>query len=305
MSFGAQNCTNAPPAAATDAGVAGAGVSQISDHMCRHLTDFDIQTLLAFIIAAGISILLSAIIILHENRNGTHPAKIPRKLLQSFSDQQILYGIGIQSVALAKMHTMVPYHFFIVWMMSLLATATQMSTLLALVNDFKRDWVLRWIRQFFMFVNLALSCVFGAFVLVATLKNMAPTLPVACVWELDQEGTASNAGLSIAGTIAVIVGNCLVFALGTWYLHSKGRKRIKVAQLAGLVILIAIAVGATVRAVSLSQAFGNPSPTMLEGRSEAEWSFGQLLPLLMLLLPLLSAVEIIRGTVTISCSEYT
>ena len=79
------------------------------------------------------------------------------------------------------MHTMVPYHFFIVWMLSLLSTATSLSTLLALVNDFKRDWILRWIRQFFMFVNLVLSCVFGVFVLMATLKNMPPTVPVACV----------------------------------------------------------------------------------------------------------------------------
>jgi hypothetical protein len=190
---------------------------------------------------------------------------------------------------------MVPYHFFLIWMLSLLSTATNLSTLLALVNDFKRDWVLRWIRQFLMFVSMVLNCVFGVFVLLATLKNMAPTVPVACVWELDSDGAPGNAGLSIAGTIAVIVGNCLVFALGTWYLHTKGRKRIKVAQLIGLVIMVAIAVGATIRAASLSQAFGNPSPTVLEGRSEGEWSFGQLLPLVMLLLPLLSAVEIVRG----------
>lgn len=180
--------------------------------------------------------------------------------------------------------------------MSLLATATQMSTLLALVNDFKRDWVLRWIRQVLMFVNLVLSCVFGAFVLVATLKNMAPTVPVACVWVLEQEGSAGNAGLSIAGTIAVIAGHVFVFGLGTWYLHNnKGHRRVKFAQIGGLVIMIAIAVGATIRAVTISQAFGDPAPTVLEGRSESEWSFGQLLPLLMLLLPLLSGVEIVRG----------
>ncbi|KIW04950.1 uncharacterized protein PV09_04115 [Verruconis gallopava] len=278
MAFGSQNCSSPPGVASTDAGVAGAG------------------TLLSFIIAAGLAILISGIIILHEARKGTSEAKILRKMLQSFSDQQILYGIGIQSVGLAKMESMVPYHFFIIWMLSLLSTATHLSTLLALVNDFKRDWVLRWIRQFLMFVNLVLSCVFGIFVLMVTLKNMNPTLPVACVWELETKGAPSNAALSIAGTIAVIVGNAVVFILGVWYLHSRKKGRwVKTAQIVGLVLMIAIAVGATVRVISISQAFGDPSPTVLAGTSEADWSFGQLLPLLLLLLPLLSAIEIIRG----------
>jgi hypothetical protein len=131
---------------------------------------------------------------------------------------------------------------------------------------------------------------------MVTLKNMSPTLAVACVWELDSKGSPSSIGLSIAGTIVVLVGNCLVFILGVWYLHSKKKGRwIKTAQIVGLVILIAIAVGAAVRVIILSQAFGDPSPTKLVGSSEADWSFGQLLPLLLLLLPLLSAVEIIRG----------
>lgn len=44
------------------------------------------------------------------------------------------------------MKTMVPYHFFIIWLLSLLSTATNLATLLALVNDFRRDWVIRSIR---------------------------------------------------------------------------------------------------------------------------------------------------------------
>lgn len=71
------------------------------------------------------------------------PKVIARKLLNSFSDQQIVEGIGIQAVGLAKMNSMVPYHFFVVWMLSLLSTATHLATLLTLVQDYKRDWVLR------------------------------------------------------------------------------------------------------------------------------------------------------------------
>jgi hypothetical protein len=62
----------------------------------------------------------------------------------------------------------------------------------------------------------------------------------------------------------------------------------------GLLVLIAIGAGAAIRVILLSQAFGSPS-VKLADIGEKDWSFGQLLPLLLLLLPLVSAVEIIRG----------
>lgn len=278
--FGSQNCTNAPSETSTDAGVAGAGV------------------LLSFIITASLSLVISVIIVLYEIRWRSE-VKVIRKLLLSFSDQQIITGIGIQSVGLAKMETMVPYHFFIIWMLSLLSTATHISTLLALVNDFKRDWVLRWLRQFLMFINLVLSCVSGIFVLMSVMKDMVPTLPIACVWELPSHGAPSNAGISIAGTIAVIAGQCIFFGVGVWYLHIKARRWIKIIQMTGLLVLVAIGVGAAIRVILLSQAFGTPSVS-LNDTAEKDWSFGQLLPLLLLLLPLLSTIEIIRREIKVA-----
>jgi hypothetical protein len=236
---------------------------------------------------------MSSVIILREARNQTD-AKVIRKLLLSFSDQQVITGIGIQSIGLAKMQSMVPYHFFITWMLSLLSTATHIGTLLALYKDFKRDWVLRWLRQFFMFVNLALSCVFGIFVLESVMKDLQPTLPIACVWQVAPHSAASNAAISIAGTIAVIVGNCLFFAVGVWYLHIKQRKWVKLVQVVGLLVLVAIGAGAAIRVILLSQAFGSPSVPLADS-GEKDWSFGQLLPLLLLLLPFVSAIEIFRG----------
>ncbi|PBP26327.1 hypothetical protein BUE80_DR002575 [Diplocarpon rosae] len=273
------NCSDVPATTATDAGVAGAGV------------------LLSFIITAGLSLVLSLIIILYEVRRSSE-SKVLRKLLLSLSDQQVITGIGIQSVALAKMHTMVPYHFFIVWMLSLLSTATHVGTLLALVNDFKRDWVLRWLRQFFMFVNLVLSIVSGIFILMSVMRDVEPTLPIACVWEVGSRGTPSNAGTSIAGTVVVMAGQVIFFLLGVWYLHVKNRRWVRGVQVVGLIVLAAIGAGAAVRVILLSQAFGRPS-VKLEGTAEKDWSFGQLLPLLMLLLPLVSTVEILRGEMRI------
>lgn len=253
----------------------------------------DVQVLLSFIVTAGISLIMSAIIILHELRKSE--AIVIRKLLLSLSDQQVITGIGIQCVGLAKMKTMVSYHFFIVWMLSLLSTATHIGTLLALVRDFKRDWVLRWLRQFFMLVNLILSCISGVFVLMAVMKDLKPTLPIACVWQVSSNGSPPNAGLSVAGTIAVIAGQCMSFAVGVWYLHVKERKWTTLIQTVGLLVLVVIGAGAAVRVILLSQAFGTP-PLPLADSGEKDWSFGQLLPLLLLLLPLVSAIEIMRGT---------
>jgi hypothetical protein len=272
------NCSDVPDSTPTDAGVAGAG------------------TLLSFIITNFLSFLLSGAIILLGLRKSTS-APISRKLLQGFSDQQILTGIGIQSVGLAKMKTMVPYHFFIIWLLSLLSTATNLVTLLALVNDFKRDWVLRWIRQMFMLINMFLGILSGIFILQTVLKNLEPRLPIACVWEVESRGKSGNAALSVAGTIAVIAGQVIVFILSTWYLHARTNpKWMKPVQVVCLVVLLAMGIGATVRVVMESQAFGSPPASVnLVGPSEGEWSFGQLLPLLLLALPLISTVEIMRG----------
>ncbi|KAJ4301823.1 hypothetical protein N0V90_003919 [Kalmusia sp. IMI 367209] len=274
------DCSVVPNSTATDAGVAGAG------------------TLLSFIITNFISLILSAIIILLGLRKSTS-APICRKLLLSFSDQQIITGIGIQSVGLAKMKNMVPYHFFIIWLLSLLSTATNLATLLALVNDFKRDWVLRWLRQFFMLVNMLLGVLSGIFILQTVMKNLEPRLPIACVWEVDKRETSSSskAALSIVGTIAVIAGQVLVFVLSTLYLHTRTNPRwMKSLQAVGLVILFAMGVGATARVIMVSQAFGNvPEGVNLEGPSESSWSYGQLLPVLLLGMPLISLLEVIRG----------
>ena len=274
-----RSCSAVPDAAASDPGIAGAGV------------------LLSFIITAALAVSLSVSIIIqksfHGRSSGPSFSKIARKMLNSLSDQQIVTGIGIQSLALAKLDTIIPMHFFMVWMLGLLSNATHLATLLALVNDFKRDWVLRWLRQFLMFVNMILSSVLGILILQVVMKDAPQTLPMRCAWNSPSHGAVSNAGISIAGTIAVIALNFILLALATWYLHSR-MSWIKTVQFIGLVLLAAMAVGAAARVLMLSQAFGNPS-LQLKDTAEKDWSYGQLLPLLLLILPLISALEIMRG----------
>lgn len=76
-----------------------------------------IGVILGFIVPAAVSIVLSFSLILQESFIQSHkPALglIRRKLLFGISDQQILYGIGIQVVGLTQIRQLVPYHFFII-----------------------------------------------------------------------------------------------------------------------------------------------------------------------------------------------
>lgn len=193
---------------------------------------------------------------------------------------------------------MVPYHFFVVWMLALLSTATHLATLLALVQDYKRDWVLRWLRQGFMFVNLGLNVLCGVFVLQSVVKNMSPTLPIGCVLQARVDGVEQirdNKVISVVGTIAVIAVTVITFVLATWYLHMRRQTWGKVVRTVGVVLLMAMAIGAAVRVVMVSSAFGGGQGVKLSGSSESSWSFGQLLALLILILPFISALEIFRG----------
>ncbi|OAA59598.1 hypothetical protein SPI_05796 [Niveomyces insectorum RCEF 264] len=319
------NCSVVPPDTPSNAGIAGAGV------------------LLSFIITAGVALTISTALVVHDtwgrassssssssSRNSKFPSTadiqpppaaiatvIGRKLLTSYSDQQILTGIGLQSVGLAQAAVLVPYHFFLIWLLGLLATAVHNAALLALVHDFGRDRVLRRLRQALMLVNLLLSCVYGVFVLRGLAARLPPTLPVLCAWTTAQagaRGTASTltppsaaAAAAVAAanpfqyvaTLAVIVGNCAVFGLATWYLRGRAQRFYRVVQMAGLGLMSAVAVGVTVRAVLLSQAFGRPSVPLAD-TGERDWSFGQLLSLLLLLLPLVSMIEIARGEIQLA-----
>lgn len=76
-----------------------------------------------------------------------------------------MYGIGIQAVGLVQIDILVPYHFFIIWMLSLLSMVVHNCTMLVLVASFRSDKVLRWLRQCLILTNFVLSCVYGIFML--------------------------------------------------------------------------------------------------------------------------------------------
>lgn len=145
-----------------------------------------------------------------------------------------------------------------------------------------------------MFVNLVLSCTGGVVVLMSVMKDLSPTLAIGCVFQVEDAKAASNSAISIAGTIAVMAAQVIFFALAVWYLHVRNRGWLKFVQIGGILTLLAMGIGAAVRIILLSQAFGKPN-VVLRDEGEREWSFGQLLSLGMLLLPLVSVIELMRG----------
>ncbi|KAK5088918.1 hypothetical protein LTR05_003141 [Lithohypha guttulata] len=280
------DCSVAPATTSSDAGIAGTGI------------------LLAFIMTATLALLLSSYIVVSEAFMASSPRTISRKLLSGLSDQQPVQGIAIQALGIARIHDLVAYHFFIIWMLSLLSTATNFAALLALVQDFKRDWMLRWLRQAAMFVSLCLTIVFGVFILEVNLKSLPSTLPVGCIWEdyAKEPEEKGNNPLAVAGIIAVIASSTILFILGTWYLHLRKQVWGRFVQVLSLLVLFATAIAATTRVVVISQAFGTPS-VQLSDENEKTWTFGQLLAMLMLVLPFISALEISRGELRVPSCE--
>lgn len=260
-----------------------------------------LQVLLSSTITASLALLMSGSLIFQDLSRSSRlrkPSVIRRKLLNGYSDQQILVGIGLQSVGLVTSNRIVPYHFFLIWMMALLSMATHNAALLTLVHDFKRDYILRWMRQFLMFANLALSCVYGVYILQSKMKDLPDTLPISCVWTWESDTTRLG-GLDVVGTIVAMAGNVVIFGLATWYLQSRRQKYFRAVQIGGLVLMSGIAIGAMTRAYLLSQAFGEPD-VKLSDEGEKTWSFGQLLGMLMLILPVISVIEIMRGEVSVA-----
>jgi len=286
----ATGCGTVPAKVSSDAGVAGIGI------------------LLAFMFTAFFSLSISIFLVIREKTGKSGSSifdTIGRRLLGSFSDQQLLMGIGLQSIGIARMSSMIPYHFFIIWMLSLLSIAVHNAAVIALKHDFRRDAVLRWIRQVLMAVNLLLSCTCGIFVLEAVQDGINNSnLPIMCAWSPNPlpveavEPPSKGVPLSFIGTIVAIAGNVFVFGFSTYYLQSCQQRYYRLIQVVGLVTMSAIAIGATIRVILLADAFGvNPVPG-LGDHGERQWTFGQVLSVGMLALPFLAAIEIWRGEVS-------
>ncbi|KAH6676889.1 hypothetical protein F5X68DRAFT_278110 [Plectosphaerella plurivora] len=257
-----------------------------------------IGVLFSFFFTAVVSIVLSLTIIISEFRNKS--SMLRRRLVSAYSDQQILLGIGIHSLGLANRSTMIPYHFFIIWCLGLISQAVHNAGLLSLVLNYRRDWVLRWLRQILMLTNMGLSVTYGVYILEAVKSGIeGQPIPIECAWQ-PGNGNSGSVGISFVGTIAVIVANAVVFILASGFLHVRKVGRLRTfLKLGGVLLMGAVAVGAIIRCAWEADAIGKgPAFEMDDG--ESTWSFGQVLSIIVLIFPLVSIVEIVRGDLHIT-----
>jgi len=250
-------------------------------------------------LSAFIILALSAASIFWEWR-GFHEhkrAKIARQLVAGYSEQQLIKGIAIQAVTIfGYMDTMVPYHFFLIWMITTVSTATHCIALLALQTELKMDWGIRWLKQFFMFVNLMFSCVMSIFLFMEIQKQVTPTLPMACIFRdypVITPRSISDIRISQAGTVSVIVGQCAIFIMSLLWLHSAKNGWYNPLRALSYLFLTAISIGGTVRIIQLSQVFGTPS-VPLKDKTASVLNFGGVVMLCLLISPGLNAFRMYR-----------
>lgn len=91
-----------------------------------------------------------------------------------------------------------------------------------------------------------------------------------------------------------MTGNCLIYLVGTWYLHSQSQRFFAVSQVVGVALMCLNALVAITQIILSSQSLGNP-PVPLRDNGEREWDMGQLVTVMLLGLPLITALEIYRG----------
>ncbi|KAF4507624.1 hypothetical protein G6O67_004103 [Ophiocordyceps sinensis] len=116
-------------------------------------------------VTACLAIVLSAPVIWADFRGKDSTIRL--KLLNGYSDSQILQGIGVQSVVLAKMSTL-----FLMFVNLALSSVSG--------------------------VYLALSSVSGVYLALSSVSGLEDdTLPIAGVWQVDGSGAPSNICLKL------------------------------------------------------------------------------------------------------------
>ncbi|RKF60796.1 hypothetical protein OnM2_047057 [Erysiphe neolycopersici] len=272
------NCTTLPTNIKPNSNIGGIGV------------------LTSFIITAAASILLSCIIVLREFR---HKKKsiVARRMLLSLSDQQIITGIALMILGLIHIRDLSYHHFFILWMFSLLSTVTHVSTILALGNEIKRDWVRRWLRQAVISINFLLSFSYCAIIFKASgedLFNEDETW-ISIVYLLNSSHDIPWTDTE-ASRVIIVGLQIMMLIISVFYLrvHIRGKKRIFLVK--SICLLFFTLEGAIVTRSMMLEATDRNS--LLNKEEEEDFgNFGQVLPVLLLILPIISAIEQYREKV--------
>jgi hypothetical protein len=225
-------------------------------------------------------------------------SKVLGRMLLACSDIQIITALGIQVVALMRGCEMSMYHFQIVADLAWLSSVTHVVTVAALRDCFVKE---RWgsaPRVCLMLGNLGLVgyTSFVAYSYDVADSDLSMSLP--CFFKVNPKLNATLLGRWAALMVGAI-GTHFSIILAMFFLSSpkddEKRKKVLWKFGAGIrtwfVAPIYSIYGIYMAGIGLrhTQALGAPN-VRIQG-SETEWGFGQLLPLLLLVLPLFAGWE--------------
>lgn len=204
-------------------------------------------------------------------------------------------GIGIQVAGLAKICHLTSYHLGIIFSLAQLSTTTHIVTLFALREFFTQHKLLRNIRVSLMAIN-AILLLFTASIYLMVIDQY--DMPVKCIG-FSKSGPKPWAILFLLACLILPSG------FGVSGVFFSGFERYKVLQQFWkfaqwmMPVTVVSSCGMFVVLNLETDALGRSPwvrdpPSLMEG-TEREWTYGQMFPLLLLFLPLLSALEIYSG----------
>lgn len=226
---------------------------------------------------------------------------VAKKALLGLSDTQLLTGIGMQFTALIDHCTLSIYHFLIAVSLALMSTITHLMTMVALRQYFTEHPLSSIPRIVLIVFNVGLFC-YEAFVAdgLGFNNNVGDiSQSLACYYQGNRpslkNGSFRYQWITIMVLIIAIHATMLynVFQTGKrmnrWW--KRWLLRIPVA-LAWIYCIFALVVN-SINVFPYTQALGTASVNI--SGSENSWDFGQLLPVLLLAIPLLAGWEAACG----------
>lgn len=210
-------------------------------------------------------------------------------------------GIGIQVAGYSKICTLSYYHLRIVCSLAQLSTVTHIVTLLALREYFIQHKLVRNFRVFFMTVNMILLIVNMVLVIIGSGGMVTRAL---CIFFIRTSTDALEILPFCLLSIFPVLGTVALIGVFSRSIPSTLFKRlyqffeILTTLWVGLfLILFSIEIK---HAHAMGGLTSHNSIYTIEG-AEKEWSYGQILPLLLLTLPVFNALEIYCGMVIWLC----
>jgi hypothetical protein len=237
------------------------------------------------------------------------------RLVLGFSDQQLITGFAMILIGLIKIRTVSSYHFFLVLSLAMLSCSIHMTSVLSLRRYFQSHPEVAKAR-------IAIMLLFAVLLSAALLFSQAPfpfgmdvKCPVVCAWR----GYIFTR-LFVSCLFVVLLGACYATAivyifpnadvLATTWLYTKpleflerksGRRGLHEDFMHLRPRFIKIYISHFLQFLWWILSFGatiyirQQSPNIVQG-SEASFGFGQMLSMLLILIPALGAFEVYWGT---------